>query len=95
MRVAWTRRALAQLQHQYEYVAARNPRAAEVLLRDCLKQSRLLEQFPFLGKAIKRGRREKGVQENYVIHYVIAKAAILVMSFWHTSQLRPHGAGEQ
>ena len=69
MKIAWTKRAIADLNAAYDYVAEAAPDAAEVIIERIEKSLESLRQFPEMGrpgrvKDLSTGQKlAKGAQE--------------------------------
>ena len=86
----WTKRARADLDEIVDYIAARNPTAAErieQLIEDTADQ---LPHRPFI---YRRGRipdtREAVVHPNYIIVYRVSDKEILIGAVLHARQRYP------
>jgi plasmid stabilization system protein ParE len=53
-----TRRALADLERLFDFIAAENPQKAVEQIRSVRKAFELLAEHPLLGRAAEEGRRE-------------------------------------
>jgi toxin ParE1/3/4 len=88
MRVAWLRQASIALDLEYEYLAARNPKAARLVFRRIVATTRRLKDFPNSGRHGQlEGTRELVVPGfPYVIVYRISPDAVEILRVFHTSR---------
>ena len=88
MKVVWLREASIALDAHYDYLAARNPKAARRVFTRIVATARRLQQFPNSGRAGQiDGTRELFVPGfPYVLIYRVDSNAVEILRVFHTSQ---------
>jgi toxin ParE1/3/4 len=88
MNVVWLREASCALDAHYDYLAARNPKAARLVFTRIVATAKRLRQFPQSGRPGQlEGTRELVVPGfPYVIVYRVDAAAVEILRVFHTSQ---------
>jgi toxin ParE1/3/4 len=87
MKVVWLREASLALDRHYDYLAARNPKAASFVFTRIVASAKRLRQFPQSGR---QGRFE-GTSEvvvpgvPYIIVYRASATAVEILRVFHTS----------
>jgi toxin ParE1/3/4 len=91
MKVVWLRKASLALDLEYEYLAARNPKAARLVFRRIIATARRLSAFPNSGRPGQiDGTRELVVPGfPYVIVYRVSADAVEILRVFHTSRNWP------
>ena len=91
MRVKWLRTALANLDAEARFIAADNPEAARLVVRQILHSVALLADQPHLGRPGRvTGTRELLVPNTrYLIPYRVRDGQIEVLRVFHMSRRRP------
>ena len=81
MKVFVSDRADADILHFYQYIAERNPAAAESVIRDIDRKFESLSRFPFIGR--ERSSLAPGLRSlaawPYVIFYAIGNDRIIIV----------------
>jgi toxin ParE1/3/4 len=88
MKVVWLRKASLALDLEYEYLAARNPKAARLVFRRIIATARRLRDFPNSGRPGQiDGTRELVVPGfPYLIVYRVSSNAVEILRVFHTSR---------
>ncbi len=91
MKVAWSRRAKAQLELASEYIAERNAAAAEHFLDSVFRAVRGLEDFPAMGRPGRRsGTRELVIRGSpFVVAYRVKDDQVEIVTVVHGAQRWP------
>lgn len=93
-KVIWSEEAIADLGTIVRYIAADNRNAAEKLGREILDRSRLLADFPHVGRIVPEERdpavRELIVDPYRVIYEInVNGATVDILRVWHAARGRP------
>jgi addiction module RelE/StbE family toxin len=91
MRVKWTRKALANLDHAVEYIAADKPTAAVKAASAIWNAARRLADHPGMGRPGRvSGTRELVVPGlPYILPYVEKDGVVFILRVMHTSMKWP------
>jgi len=87
MKVVWLREASLSLDKHYDYLVARNPKAASFVFKRIVASTKRLRQFPQSG----REGRFKGTREvvvpgvPYIVVYRVSATAVEILRVFHTS----------
>lgn len=93
MKLFWSERAIHQLEHAVDTIAAENPAAAWWVYDRIVEKSQRLLEFPRMGKS----GREPDTYElvitgtKYIAVYRIAEDRIEIAAVWHEAQSRQSG----
>ena len=92
--VAWTERALADLESAVRHVAVDDPEAAERLRLELLGSVEVLTRFPFIGPGYERdrsGRAREILCGRYRVFYRVDEGAkrVEVLVVWHSARREP------
>lgn len=93
MRLVWLPEAQADIQRLYDFLYARDPRAAERAIRAMQLGAQRLLEFPHLGRRIddETERREVSVPFGagaYVLRYRMHAETMVVIRVWHSREER-------
>ena len=91
MQLLWTRRALADLERLYEFLAPASPQAAARAVQALVNAPTRLLRHPRLGERLDEfDPREvrRLLAERYEIRYEIQGPTIYVLRLWHTREDR-------
>ena len=93
MRLVWLPEAQADIQRLYNFLRARDPRAAERAIRAVQLGAQRLLEFPHLGRRMddETERREISVPFGagaYVLRYRMHEETIVVIRVWHSREER-------
>lgn len=87
----WTRRALRDMRHLHDYIAARNPQAARRMVARIREATSYLRQTPRMGKPgrVPETRELSIVGTPYIVVYLIEGSEIQIVSVIHVRQQWP------
>jgi len=88
MKVVWLREASRTLDKHYEYLAARNPKAAGFVFKRIVAGTKRLQQFPQSGRQGRFEGTRKVVVPGvpYIVVYRVSAASVEILRVFHTSQ---------
>ncbi len=90
MEIIWTRLAIAQRAAIYDYIEARNPRAALALDQLFGEKAQLLTRHPHMGRTGRvAGTRELVVHPNYLMQYAVTPMHIRILGVKHVAKQFP------
>ena len=91
MKVRWTRLAVDDLDHAYQYTVARNPDAARGVIEKIKAALEALNAHPLIGrKGRVEGTRELVIPTTpFIVAYRIAKARIEILAVIHGARRWP------
>jgi addiction module RelE/StbE family toxin len=92
--IVWTQPALADVDAITDYIARRNPSAAEKMRATILEHVEILGTFPLIGPVYPRDRRgliREIVCKKYRIFYRVIEASkrVEILTVWHGSRQEP------
>ncbi len=91
MKLAWARRALADLVRLHDFLAPVNERAAAKLVQSLVAAPKKLTEHPRLGERLQEFQpREvrRLLVGSYEMRYEIRNGTILLLNNWHTREKR-------
>ena len=96
MEIFWTRAARQEIVAACDYIARRNPRAAEMVEEHILEAVARLADFPNMGRIGRvAGTRELVITRlPYIVIYSVGTRRITVLHVRHTAQAWPPATGE-
>ena len=81
MKIVWSNKAEADLLKIYGYLAERNPRAADTLVREVDGKFENLSRFPFIGR--ERSRLAPGLRSivvgTHLVFYLVERERIVIV----------------
>ena len=90
LEIKWTRTALANLDAIAACIAQDNPVRAGSFIGEIKDKTRLLAQFPAIGRPGRvTGTRELVVHENYVAPYRVKDGVVQIIRVHHVARLWP------
>ena len=91
MRVRWLRAALRNMEDEASFIAAEDPRAAQLVVQRILAAVALLSEQPGMGRPGRvPGTRELVVtRTRYLIPYRVRADAVEILRVFHTSRRPP------
>ena len=91
MQIKWLNKALKNLRDEAEYIAEKNPQAAQLVVQRIHKTVLQLTEQPALGRAGRvHGTRELIVPKTrYIIPYRARNNTIEILRVFHTSRKQP------
>ena len=93
MKLAWTRVAVEDLGHAYEYISAENPSAAASVIKRIETAAKALEAFSQIGRPGRvEGTRELVVSETpFILPYRVFKNRVEILAVIHAARRWPEG----
>jgi toxin ParE1/3/4 len=87
MKIVWLREASLGLDYHYDYLAARNPKAATYVFKRIVESSKRLGRFPQSGRPGQcDGTRELVVPGvPYILVYRVSDTTVEILRVFHTS----------
>jgi plasmid stabilization system protein ParE len=90
MKLQFTAKALEDLERLHEFVAQKNPAAAERIRNQLLETFQTLIKQPTGGKPVKSLPVRQWVAGDYVIRYLIENEQnLIIVRIWHGREDRP------
>ncbi len=90
MKLRFTAKALEDLERLHEFVAEKNPAAADRIRRQLLDSFQTLLKQPLAGKPVKSLPVRQWVVGDYVLRYLLQEEQILtIVRIWHGREDRP------
>lgn len=91
VKIRWTRLAVEDLDHAYDYIAAANPAAARSVIARIESALQALQTHPLIGRTGRvEGTRQLVVPDTpFVVAYRIAKARIEILGIIHGARRWP------
>jgi len=90
MKLQFTAKALEDLERLHEFVAEKNPAAAERIRNQLLDTFQTLLEQPLGGKPVKSLPVRQWVAGDYVIRYLIENEQnLIIVRIWHGREDRP------
>jgi plasmid stabilization system protein ParE len=85
--------ALADLVRLREFIAAKNPAAAQRISKELLNGIEPLKRFPWLGTEVRQAPDPKIIRDlvvdRYIVRYLVAEKTIFILRVWHHREDRP------
>ena len=95
MKLIYAPESIEDLERLREFIAEKNPAAAERISRELLKGIQNLKQFPHLGVEVPKAPDPRRVRDlvvdRYVVRYLVMDTAIYVLRIWHHKEDWPSG----
>jgi plasmid stabilization system protein ParE len=92
MSLLYSEEALEDLIRLREFIAAKNPSAANRIAAELLKGIENLKTFPSLGVEVRRATDPKSLRDlvlsHYIVRYLIAGSTIYILRIWHHKEDR-------
>lgn len=89
MKLAWTRRALADLRRIADRIAADKPSAACTFVEEVQIKALNLERFPLVGRTgAYQDTRELVVHKTCLLTYRVRCDQVQILQVWHAAQQR-------
>ena len=90
MKLQFTAKGLEDLERLHEFVAEKNPAAADRIRRQMLESFQTLLKQPLGGKPVKSLPVRQWVAGDYVIRYLIeGEQSLIIVRIWHGREDRP------
>ena len=91
MNIRYTPEAISDLARLREFIAIKNPVAAQRIAKNILFGIDEIRTFPRMGRHFLRGPQSELMRDffigTYTIRYLIAKEEIIVLRLWHGKEL--------
>ncbi len=89
MRLKFTSQSLQDLQRLKDFIASKNPIAAQKYIDQLLKVIRQLVVQPEPGKEISAGSSIRQlIAGNYIVRYTLREKTIYILKIWHSKEDR-------
>ena len=90
MKLRFTNKALEDLERLHEFVAEKNPAAANRIREQLLANFQTLLEQPLGGKPVKSLPVRQWVSGDYVIRYLVdGEQSLIIVRIWHGRENRP------
>ena len=90
MKLRFTNKALEDLERLHEFVAEKNPAAANRIREQLLASFQTLLEQPLGGKPVKSLPVRQWVSGDYVIRYLVdGEQSLIIVRIWHGRENRP------
>ena len=90
MMLRYSPEAVADLTRLREFIAEKNPIAAQRIAGELLEGIKKLEAFPKIGLPVSRAPNPERIRDLYIGHYVvrywISDDAIYILRLWHAKE---------
>ncbi len=93
VKIRWTRLAVEDLDHAYDYIAAANPTAARSVIARIKSALKALKAHPLIGRTGRvGGTRELVIPGTpFIVAYRVAKARLEILGIIHGARRWPEG----
>ena len=92
MKVSYSREAIGDLIRLREFVATKNPQAAQKIARSIKKGISQLKTFPYLGVEVELAPNPEMLRDliigNYIARYLVHSKQIYILRIWHHKEER-------
>ena len=92
MKVSYSREAIGDLIRLREFVATKNPQAAQKIARSIKKGISQLKTFPYLGVEVELAPNPEIIRDliigNYIARYLVHSKQIYILRIWHHKEER-------
>jgi toxin ParE1/3/4 len=88
-RLAWSQRALADLERILSYISSDKPDAAARFAANVFNKTSTLTTMPCIGREVRPGVRELIVHHHYLLTYRVNSDRVEILQVWHTARKRP------
>jgi len=91
MKIVWTKQAISDLHHAYDYVAEYSPESAEAIIERIEKLLEALKGFPELGRKgrVQETRELVVAKTPFILPYRIRKSRIEILGVIHGNRRWP------
>lgn len=93
MKLVYSPEALGDLVRLREFIAEKNPAAAQRISIALLNGIEPLKQFPRLGVEVRQAPDPKTIRDlvvdRYVVRYLVTEKTIFILRVWHHREDRP------
>lgn len=95
MKLVYAPEAIHDLERLRDFIAEKNPAAAERIAQDLFQGIQNLKKFPRLGLKVARAPNPELVRDlvidRYVVRYLVTDTAVYILRIWHHKEDRPSG----
>lgn len=92
MKLSYSREAIGDLIRLREFIATKNPKAAEKIAKIIRKGITQLKTFPYLGVEVEQAPNPEMIRDliigNYIVRYLIHTNQIYILRVWHHKEER-------
>ena len=91
MEIKWLRKAIANLEAEFRYIAEDDPQAAERFVNEVWRLTQLLKEQPAMGREGRVPETRELILHNYpyIIPYRVRNKKIQILRVFHTHQKKP------
>ena len=87
MKLSYSREAIGDLIRLREFIAIKNPKAAQKIAKTIRKGITQLKTFPYLGIEVEQAPNPEMIRDliigNYIVRYLIHAKQIYILRVWH------------
>ena len=87
MKLSYSREAIGDLIRLREFIATKNPKAAQKIAKTIRKGITQLKTFPYLGIEVEQALNPEMIRDliigNYIVRYLIHAKQIYILRVWH------------
>jgi len=92
MKLSYSREAIGDLIRLREFIATKNPKAAQKIAKTIRKGITQLKTFPYLGVEVEQAPNPEMIRDliigNYIVRYLIHAKQIYILRVWHHKEER-------
>ncbi len=92
MKLSYSREAISDLIRLREFIASKNPDAAQKIAKSIRKGIAQLKTFPYLGIEVKLAPDPKMIRDliigNYIVRYLVHQKHVYILRVWHHKEER-------
>ncbi len=92
MRLSYSREAISDLIRLKEFIASKNPDAANKIAKSIKKGISQLKNFPYLGVEVELAPDPEMIRDliigNYIARYLIHQKHVYILRVWHHKEER-------
>ncbi len=92
MKLSYTREAISDLIRLREFIASKNPEAAQKIAQLIQKGIAQLKTFPYLGVEVELAPDPEMIRDliigNYIARYLVHKKHVYILRVWHYKEER-------
>ena len=92
MKLSYSREAIDDLIQLREFIATKNPKAAQKIAKTIRKGITQLKTFPYLGVEVEQAPNPEMIRDliigNYIVRYLIHAKQIYILRVWHHKEER-------
>lgn len=91
MKIRYTQEAIQDLQRLREFIADKNPAAAQRIAKELLQGAAKLKLFPNMGIRVMRAPQPELIRDlfvgHYTVRYLIGHDVIYILRMWHGKEI--------